>query len=119
MSAKEAPMRIRMAPALLMLVSLSSAVKAEESPSGPRFFGQLDLFTKDDAYEEDDKVVRDTVDALVTDVGYDRAESSMKTTGGVGLRAGFFFPTKSEGVDVGWSAGYVFGPRKEATVTGF
>jgi opacity protein-like surface antigen len=85
-------------------------------PRPARLFWQVDFWTKDGAFEEDEEAVRRFVEAL-PGAGYTGASGSVSTSGGLGFRFGLLKPTRS-GIDLGGSVGYVLGPEQEVRIRG-
>jgi len=77
-------------------------------------FWQVDFWTGNDAFEEDEEAAR-RFSASLLSIGYDAAQGSVQNSGGLGLRFGLLFPTMT-GWDIGGSAGYVAGPTQDVTV---
>lgn len=93
---------------LLFAVALSwpSGLFASESASKKWMpFAQLEYWMADDAYEKNEQDFNDAM-------AFGSALSgSSDISEGMGIRLGAFWPTKTEGFDIGASLGYIKGPE--------
>lgn len=93
------------------------AARAPYIPRPPRFTWQLDIWTRDGAFEDDEDAVKDFFQQTLPAAGYTSGTASVETSGGIGFRFGAIKPTRW-GLDLGGSLGYVIGPDQEIKVAG-
>jgi hypothetical protein len=86
-------------------------------PPTTRPFWQLDLWTRDGAFKDDEDAASEFLSDLVA-IGYDSSYGSFEASGALGLRAGVMRSWPAAGVEWGGSLGYVWGPSEKVSLTG-
>lgn len=104
--------RWRLLSAVMAVSCVATGVRAEYKKL--TFFGQAEYLTYSDAFEKNEALFKELVDADRASLGVSESlTSNTKTAGGVGFRIGAMARTPFEGLTVGGSLGYIMGPRFE------
>lgn len=97
-----------------IFVLLASVCDLHAEAARPAWLFRLQSWGANDAFDGDEKSLRQAMDFLVNDVGYDTASFEMEKSGGWEIRTGVLFERSDTGWAVGPSIGYIKGP--ESTV---
>jgi len=93
------------------------AAEIQSGKNNIKLFGELNYWSKEDAFERDKKDIPEALNALIG-IGYDSASGSIKISNALELRGGIFIPTKKNNLNIGGSLGIISGPNAETELIG-
>ena len=84
-----------------------------QSDKLPKRFVQIEIYGRDNAYDNFEDILKDSVDDPFSP--YIAGAGEIK--GGMGIRAGVLFPTQAKGEYLGGTVGFVMGPSGRVSAT--